>query len=235
MAGRRNRFFICFVCVGILAVSLGIPVRASEGEFYYWSNEETGYRVIIDDAAGLLSDEEEAALAEQMEIFTEYGNAAFRSVDRNGISTPSYAESSYRNYFSSQSGMIFMIDMENHSIAVYCEGKMRKVIGNKEAGQIAEGVKPHIIRGEYADGAGKVFRQAYEKLEDHRAARPVKYLCNAMLALVCALLINFVWLNLSSKARRTNEDELIKNTLNYHDHSAPEFQWVRSFEERTGR
>ena len=49
-------------------------------------------------------------------------------------------------------------------------------------------------------------------------ARPVKYVCNAMLALIIAMLINFVLVNALSHTKKTSEQELVENALGYCRH-----------------
>ena len=62
---------ICITAVFVLV----LPVFAEEGALY--TNPDTGYSVYIRDDADLLSDEEEAKLAEDMKPVTEFGNAVF--------------------------------------------------------------------------------------------------------------------------------------------------------------
>ena len=60
-----------------------------------YTDPETGYEVVMDDEADLLSDSEQEALIEEMRPITAYGSAAFVSVDYNGSSTASFAREYY--------------------------------------------------------------------------------------------------------------------------------------------
>ncbi|MDE5950314.1 MAG: hypothetical protein K2H12_01870, partial [Acetatifactor sp.] len=74
----------CFKMLGLLVsllifLSLGLPVKA---EIFY-TNENTGYQVYIEDDAGLLSVAEQQELAEQMQGITAYGNVMFKTISEN--------------------------------------------------------------------------------------------------------------------------------------------------------
>ena len=48
-----------------------------------YTNKSTGYQVIVEDDANLLTDEEETALGKEMAPITTYGSVAFKSIDYN--------------------------------------------------------------------------------------------------------------------------------------------------------
>ena len=45
-------------------------------------------------------------------------------------------------------------------------------------------------------------------MDGGRIARPMKYICNALLALICALLVNYLAIRVSSGNRRVTKKEL---------------------------
>ena len=98
-----------------------IPFLQITAEASVYKNSETGWQVIVDDRADLLTEEEESRLASDMQPVTAYGNAAFVSCYASG-STSSYAKDLYRNLFGSDSGTMFMIDMENRNIWIQSNG-----------------------------------------------------------------------------------------------------------------
>lgn len=77
---------------------------------------DSGYRVIIEDDADLLSQDEERQLEAIMEEITEYGGVAFKSIDRNDVSTGDFATYYYYSCFQEKSGVVFLIDMDNRNI-----------------------------------------------------------------------------------------------------------------------
>ena len=71
-----------------------------------YTNPETGYRILLEDDAGLLTSEQAASLAERMKRITAWGNVAFKSIDENPGTTKSYIESYYREQFGRQNMII---------------------------------------------------------------------------------------------------------------------------------
>ena len=57
-----------------------------------------------------------------------------------------------------------------------------------------------------------------------------KYVCNAMVALIAAMLINYVVMMLSSQTRRTSDSELLEHTMSYYESNDPEAKYVSSTE-----
>lgn len=76
-------------------------------------NPDTGYEVVLEDDAQLLSSEEGDELVEKMREVTQWGNVAFKTIRTNTTSARAYAESYYRETFGSDSGTVFLIDVDN--------------------------------------------------------------------------------------------------------------------------
>ena len=68
------------------------------------------------DDAFLLSVAEKNMLLDKMKLITTYGNVMFNSISYNSTSTESYIKSLYREKYGSESGTIFVIDMDNRNI-----------------------------------------------------------------------------------------------------------------------
>lgn len=212
------------VCVFFLEASGvcaadGLTDEGLRGVVY--ENPDTGYVVFVDDAAELLTQEELAALTGQMREITAHGNAGFKTTAENAVSTGFYAENCYRSMFSVQSGILFLIDMDNRNIWIYCDGAVYRTITESYADTITDNVYRYASRGDYYECASRAFEQAAVLLDGYRIAQPMKYVCNALLALILALLVNFVLVNLFSRARKTEEKELLAHTLNYFSNTDP--------------
>ena len=164
---------------------------------------ENDYRVVIEDGEDLLSSEEENALAVQMDAITKYGNAGFVSISQY-VSTASYAKEKYRQLFGHESGILFVIDMGRRNIWIYCDGKIYRTIDKAYANTITDNVYRFASKAEYSACAREVFNEALTLLEGGRIAQPMKYISNALIACVVALLVNFFILT----AQR-NDDETI--------------------------
>ena len=117
--------------------------RPCKAEVTY-ENPDTSYVVSIEDEADLLSDEEESRLSTQMEEITAYGNVAFVSLDTNYTSTDSYAREHYRQLFGSDSGTLFVIDMDNRNIWIHSNGAIYRTITKSYADTITDSMRVAI-------------------------------------------------------------------------------------------
>ena len=184
-----------------------IPFLQITAEASVYKNSETGWQVIVDDRADLLTDEEESRLASEMEPVTAYGNAAFISCYASG-STSSYAKGLYRDLFGSDSGTIFMIDMENRNIWIQSNGAIYRTITKSYANTITDNVYKYASRGDYYGCASNAFSQICTLLEGGRIAMPMKYASNALLALAVSLLVNFYYVFFLSRRHAPSRSRL---------------------------
>ena len=80
------------------------------------------YQIIVNDYEDLLTDQEETNLKEKMAEIAEYGNVAFVSASQYD-DTAKYAKSTYRSYFGTDSGLLFLIDMGRRNIWIFKKEK----------------------------------------------------------------------------------------------------------------
>lgn len=191
---------------------------ASESSY---TNEETGYQIMICDDALLLTEEEEIALKEVMKAFTSYGHAVFVTVDSNPISTEYYAELWYQEFFSYENGMIFLIDMDNRVLTIYCEGDVADVITDAYATTITDNVYRYASNEEYYLCAGTAFSQACTLLNAGNIMQPMKYISNALLAMLLSLLILFGYVSYYSRIKQPSDDKLLERIHKQFSHSKP--------------
>lgn len=203
-----NRVILAGIMSCVLFLGFLKEVRAEN----YATNPDTGFEVIIEDEAELLSDAEEYALAEKMAEVTGYGHAAFVSVDTNYTSAGSYAEDCYYSYFGYESGTLFLIDMDNREIYIYSDGEVYRTITKSYANTITDNIYTYASDAEYFTCAYKAFEQIVTLLEGNRIAQPMKYASNAFLAVISALLINYFVVMLTSAAKKPSERELLEAT-----------------------
>lgn len=174
-----------------------------------YENQETNYEIIIQDDADLLSDAEEAALLEDMKPISKYGNVAFVSISDNPRnSTQNYVREYYRLNFGRDSGTVFIIDMDERYIWIHSDGAIYKRITTSYANTITDNVYDYASDEEYYDCASLAFEQIYTVLEGGRIAQPMKYICNLLLALILALLINFFVVMGYSRSRKASTREV---------------------------
>ena len=190
----RILIIISFICL-MLA-----PLRISAA---------SNYRLIIDDREDLLTASEENMLQIKMERIRQYGNVGFVTVSQFS-STDTYTKNLYRDLFGRESGMLFVIDMGRRNIWIFCDGAIYRIINKSYANTITDNVYRYASKGQYYDCAYNVFDQAEILLEGGRISQPMKYISNALIALVLAILGNFIFLVIQRGESIANPDTIAK-------------------------
>lgn len=185
-------------------------------------NEETGYLLILEDDAGLLTSEERMALQWKMEPITQYGNVVFKTVGENTSSAAAFAESYYHAKFGTKSGTLFLIDMANRKIWIFSDGAIYKIINENYAETITDNVYWYASKGEYYLCASQAYDEIYTLLQGGRIAQPMKYISNLLLALILALFANFLLASYMSKLRAPSDNEILDNATVKFSHTPPE-------------
>lgn len=194
-------FLLCLtlVCTGSLTVFAGQA----------YTNPDTGYIAFISDDAELLTQEERDSLLALMEGITVYGNVGFKTISENPISTSSYIDDYYYQQFGYDSGTIFLIDMDNRNIWIHSNGAIYKVITDSYADTITDNVYTYASDADYYECAYKAFSQILTLLQGNKIAQPMKYISNAFLALILALLINFIIVKSFSAKKKPSKAQLM--------------------------
>jgi uncharacterized protein len=175
-----------------------------------YTNEKTGYSVIYEDDAALLSDSEAEQLIEVMKPITAYGGVAFKTITKNGYSsTSSYASSYYASKFGYDSGTVFLIDMAKRNIYIHSNGAVYNTVTTSYANVITDNVYKYASKSDYFTCASTAFGQEYSLLAGRRISQPMKYISNALLALVIAILINYLIVRTVSKKHAATQSELV--------------------------
>ena len=174
---------------------------------------DDSYEVYLDDLADLLSSEEEELLAELMFTISEYGNVAFVSLVENpNDSTEAYAQWYYNEVFGTDSGILFLIDMDERMIWIETDGEIKETISPSYALTITDNTYSYATDGDYYLCAQTAFEQSLSLLEDRSIAQPMKYLSNALLALTIAFLFNYFLSMALSSTFKASEQELLSGT-----------------------
>lgn len=177
-----------------------------------WENPETGYKVLLEDDAQLLSPEDRAQLATEMQQITAYGNVAFKSISYNSYSASYYAGDFYYDTFGQSSGTLFLIDMDNREIYIFSDGAVYKTITASYANTITDNVYGYASRSDYYGCASNAYQQIYSLLDGRRIAQPMKYINNALLALIFAALINYFLAKLlSANTAKPSSSEILSS------------------------
>lgn len=201
------------------------PLSFDEDGVY--RNAETSYRIIIEDDAGLLNNEEEQDLAALMQEITTYGNVAFKTIDTNNRGTESYARQYYHDQFGTASGTLFLIDMDNRNIWIHSDGAVYKTITKSYADTITDNVYRYASDGNYYDCASHTYEQILTLLKGNKIAQPMKYISNALLAVILALLLNYGLVSFFARMKKPGRKELLSNGRNHFHYTQPRAFFVR--------
>ena len=197
---RRKITFLLTFLVAVLSIALaggrvyadtGYEVEDYANQDFCYVNPDTGYEAVIVDDAFLLSVAEKNMLLDKMKLITTYGNVMFNSISYNSTSTESYIKSLYREKYGSESGTIFVIDMDNRNIWIHSNGKIYNTVTSSYADTITDNVYRYASSKDYYMCAYKVYEQELALLKGRRISQPMKYISNALLAVVAALIINY--------------------------------------------
>lgn len=212
---RNYQKFLSYLLLALF-FSFGLPVITFASEDIntscemIFNNDTTGYGVYIDDQANLLSPSQETALGETMSAITEYGNAVFISIDSNPASSvEKYGQNYGYSHFGNDSYTLFIIDMDYRSICVYSNGEIYKTITSAYADTITDNVYVYATDGDYYTCAYHAFDQILTLLEGRTIAQPMKYISNALLAIVLALLINYFIVMSVSYSKKASDTQIL--------------------------
>lgn len=199
---------------------------ADSGEEVY-INQDTGYKVFVEDSAQLLDAGEKRELASAMEDITAYGNAIFKTTDSSVWNTASYAGEYYREKVGTDSGILLLIDMDNRMLWIHCDGDVYRVVTESYADTITDNVYSYATGGDYYQCAVQVYGQALALLDGNRIAQPMKYISNALLAMILALLLNYGLVCFATRIGKPRRREMLGNAGNYFRYTEPQAFFVR--------
>lgn len=205
MKMRKWKACLILALTGLMLCFQAFPVMA---ETVYQSGT-TPYQADIDDMADLLTAEEEKKLADVMSPLTAYGDIAFVSIDSNPGTTESYARQYYSQHYGSSSGSILLVDMDNRYLYIFSRGFNYSVITTSRAETITDNIYRMASGGDYYACGEEAFKEMQTILEGGKIAQPMKYISNALLALIISLLIFFVIVNRTARIRRAALKELL--------------------------
>lgn len=148
-------------------------------------------QLVVEDNAGILTPDEEARLIRDYSAITEYMGAAFVTTDAASAGTSAFAEDYAISHYGNSPAVIFVIDMYDRELYIYSNGTALKTITRADARAITDNVYKSASRGDYYECADQTFSQILGKCRGERLARPVKHITNALIAVLCGILLNY--------------------------------------------
>ncbi|MCR5795250.1 MAG: TPM domain-containing protein [Solobacterium sp.] len=200
-----------------------------------YGNPENGHRVVIDDQAGLLSEDEEKELMEHMIPLTAYGEVAFAAIDKNYPKRSAryidYPDELYyyssleiaRNYytfcFGEKSGILFMIDLASDQtyrvneftkdLIIIKQGAIHKKISDYYADKTIDKVAQLYSRKEYLKCAASVFDRIGRELAGEKNDDSAKILSSILLAVSFSVLLNYLLVLFTRRWKPQKRDRMI--------------------------
>ena len=178
--------------------------------------EETigDFKLIIEDEANLLTKEEIEKLHDKMTALTEYGHIAFRTIPIGGNTygtTKAYADAYYHEKFGTESGSVFIIDMDKRMIYIFSDGYNYTVITDGKAEIITDNIYQYASNKDYYSCAYTAFDQMNTVLSGGKILEPMRHISNIVVSIVLAFFINFLIVSSNTKIKKEDEDEVIEN------------------------
>ena len=158
-----------------------------------YSNKDTGYRAVIDDAADLLSPSQERDLVSYLEPLTEYTNVAVYT-DASKTSQTEYRRAAEKrdSLFGKSNSIVVLIDMYLRKIHIARSGDMNAVFTNETANVITDNMSRPAHNGDYFSAYKTGLQQALELIKGNNIPSPVKHFSNAVVALMMGLIVAFL-------------------------------------------
>lgn len=183
--------------------------EADEGGGQAYSVEGSQYLIYMNDEEGLLDASEEDALLQDMIPITEYGNAAFMTTELGSSDYMEATKDIYHSLFGTESGTIFLIDMNHRKLILVSDGAIYKTVTKSYANTITDNVYKMARKGDYYRCASEAFKEVYTLLQGRKIAQPMRHITNAMLAMILATLILYFTSRHLSKQRAAKDAEIL--------------------------
>lgn len=143
---------------------------------------------------------------------TEYGHAAFVTINENNDSVKQYVKSRYYKLFGEQSGTLFLIDMDNRMIQFYSDGKFASTINNTRSNEITDNIYKYATDEKYFECANEAFNQVNILLRGGKISTPMRHVTNVLMAVCLGLLVNFLRVSFN-RERKVSIKEINKKQV----------------------
>ena len=197
------RKILVFALAAVLTLA---SLTCAYGEDVLEKNEETGYSLVINDEGDLIDRADMQAVTEAMRPILQYASVGFLTYPSGGSSSNSATKAQKWGDSVFGSGTrftVFIIDMSTRHLDIYASRPLSGILTAAEENSIADNVYRYATRGDYAGCAEEAFRQIDKVLQGEKIATPMKYVSNALLAVIAAIFA--AYLLISGWARKEQE------------------------------
>ena len=227
---RKKLLRRCALFFALLFCVILFPRTGVRAEDWRQANETTGFAAVIDDSAGLLASDELTQVSAAMVPVTEFASTAFVTVPETGSSSSvlTKARSWGDSVFGAASPYtVFMIDMSTRRLGIYSSRSVYSLLNTGRANTITDNVYKYASNGDYYTCAYTAFGQINTLLEGRKIAQPMKYISNAFLAIIVALLLNYFLVRSFSRAKKPSKDELLGKVFTQCNIANPSIRFIR--------
>ena len=169
-----------------------------------YTNPKTNFRVVIEDNADLLTNEEEEKLKDTMIGITEYGHVGFVTINENEY----HSESTYaRNYSHTEFGSyvsstVFLIDMDTRHIYLFNNGFIETKISANKSEVITDNTFRYATNKDYYKCANETFRQVYTVINGGKINEPMRHISNFVMSIAIAVLFGYIIVSNATKIKK---------------------------------
>lgn len=189
-----------------------IPVQQVQADNIKNNNDvKNEYAIIIEDDANLLNTSEEKKLINQMQVLTKFGYVMLKTTStKNTTSSLDYIKNYYYSKLGNKSGVAFYIDMNKRQVCACATGGLDKIITNGKCDTIMDNVYKYAKKGDYYECSRQTFLQMNKLLNGEKIAESMKYICNAIIAIMLSLFACYGFYILIIVNKKATNNELIE-------------------------
>ena len=147
---------------------------------------------MIEDDANLLDAAEYNSVLETMQGITDYCHAGLYTYGGSSRDYVMDKAKAWGNSTFSGDYTLFIIDMATRQLAVYSSERIYRTITQAKAYTITDNVYSYASRKQYATCAMTAFNQMHRTLKGETVTGPMRYISNALLALLGAILLAYL-------------------------------------------
>ena len=185
----------------------GLSAGEKEGTNSSNIKKTSNYKIVIEDDANLLSEEEKNKLMDDMMPLTEYGHAIFKSINKNDYSsTYEYGKNYYYDNFKNENGTLLLIDMDLRYVYIISGGDNYNIITTAKSEIITDNVYKYLSNQNYYEGASIAFHQINQLLQGYKIAEPMRYASNVVISLVLAFFVNFLIIMITCSPKKSKKN-----------------------------
>ncbi|MCR4585369.1 MAG: hypothetical protein K5686_06545 [Lachnospiraceae bacterium] len=231
---RKVRYSLSGLILVFVLIFSSLSVFASddEGEWSY-TNDDTGYSAVFIDAAGVIDKSDESDLKDSLKGLTAYGNAMCLTAVAGGYADDDASRAVAKNFYESVFGMdtglvaavVLDSDLEGGCtlwIESYEPGSVvYKTISVSIANTITDNAvndtkraiskEGHPTRWKFYGYLNVALTQCLNALDGLKIAQPMKFITSALLALILALLVNFIIVRMTNSPKKAADAEVLRS------------------------